>query len=73
MMMEWKTNGYRDLIFMEPDSDPTTYKKVTFDKKDYGKMSDAKTVNNIDDITGVALLCNDVASDTDNNTGLFFS
>lgn len=68
-----KTNGYRDLIFMEPDSDPTTYKKVTFDKKDYGKMSDAKTVNNIDDITGVALLCNDVASDTDNNTGLFFS
>lgn len=67
------TNGYRDLIFMNPKSNPTTYSKVTYGKDGYGKMSDAKTLNNLDNITGVALLCNDIAGDTQNNAGLFFS
>lgn len=67
------TNGYRDLIFMNPKSNPTTYSKVTYGKDGYGKLSDAKTVKNLDNITGVALLCNDIASDTQNDAGLFFS
>lgn len=67
-----KTNGYRDLIFINPGSNPTTYKKVTYGRDDYGKMSSAKTIENLDDVTGVALLCNDVASDTQNGEGLFF-
>lgn len=65
-----KTNGYRDLIFMKTDGN---YSKVTYGKDGYGKVSDGETLKNIDDITGVALLCNDVASDTQNNSGLFFS
>lgn len=64
------TKGYRDLIFMNPDG---TYKKVVYGKGGYQKMSEAKTLRNIDDVTGVALLCNDVASDTKNEKGLFFS
>ena len=67
------TNGYRDLIFMNPKSNPTTYSKITYGKDGYGKMSSATTLNNLDNITGVALLCNDVANDTQNNAGLFFS
>ncbi len=68
-----KTNGHRDLIFMDPKSNPTSYKKVTFGKKEYGKMSSAETIKSIDDVTGVALLCNDISSDTENKEGLFFS
>ncbi|SES73118.1 hypothetical protein [[Clostridium] polysaccharolyticum] len=68
-----KTNGYRDLIFINPDSDPTTYKKVTYGKDGYGKMSDAKTIENLDNVTGVALLCNDIAADTQKEEGLFFA
>lgn len=68
-----KTDGYRDLIFMNPKSNPTTYSKVTYGKDGYGKMSDATTLKNLDNITGVALLCNDIANDTQNEAGLFFS
>ena len=46
---------------------------TVFAKDGYGKMSSATTLNNLDNITGVALLCNDVANDTQNNAGLFFS
>lgn len=65
------TNGYRDLIFLNKDG--KTYSKVVYGKDGYGKMSDAKTLQNVDDISGVAVLCNDVAKDTQNETGLLFS
>lgn len=65
-----KTKGHRDLIFMNPDG---TYKKVVYGKDAYKKMSEAETLKNIDEVTGVAVLCNDVANDTENNTGLYFS
>lgn len=66
-----KTNGYKDIIFMNPDG--KTYSKIEFGSKAYKKMKDAVQLNNIDNVTGVALLCNDIASDTNNGTGLFFS
>lgn len=65
-----KTNGYKDLIFMNPDG---TYSKVEYGRDGYKKLSEAVKLKNIDNITGVALLCNDVAADTENNTGIFFS
>lgn len=70
IVSDHKTNGYRDLIFMNPNG---TYSKVVYGRDDYKNMSTAQTLTNIDDISGVALLCNDVAADTENNTGLLFS
>lgn len=70
IISDHKTNGYKDLIFMNTDG---TYSKVEYGKDGYKKMRDAVKLTNIDDVTGVALLCNDVAADNENNTGLFFS
>lgn len=67
------TNGYKDIIFMNPKSNPTTYSKIEYGKDGYKKMKDAITITNLDDITGVALLCNDIADDTENQTGLYFN
>lgn len=66
-----KTNGYRDIIFMNADG--TTYSKIEYGKDGYKDMKDAITLQNLDGITGVALLDNDIAEDTKNNTGLYFS
>lgn len=67
------TNGYKDIIFMNATSNPTTYSKIEYGKDGYKKMKDAVTITSLDDITGVALLCNDIAEDTDNQTGLYFN
>lgn len=67
------TNGYKDIIFMNPKSNPTTYSKIEYGRDDYKKMKDAITITSLDDITGVALLCNDIAGDTENQTGLYFN
>lgn len=67
------TNGYKDLIFMNANSNPTTYSKIEYGKKGYKEMKDAVTIANLDNITGVALLCNDIADDTNNQTGLYFN
>lgn len=70
IVSDHKTNGYRDLIFQNPDG---TYSKVEFGDDEYKDITDAVEIDTLDGITGVALLCNDVASDTKNDTGLFFS
>lgn len=67
------TNGYKDIIFMNPKSNPTTYSKIEYGKDGYKKIKDAITITSLDDITGVALLCNDIAGDTENQTGLYFN
>ena len=70
IISDHKTNGYRDIIFMNTDG---TYSKIEYGKDDYKDMRNAVILQNLDGITGVALLCNDVANDTANNTGLYFS
>jgi len=67
------TKGWKDIIFMEPNGDnKTIYKKLVYDGSKYTKIADAEVIENIDDINGVALLCNDIADDTENNNGLYF-
>lgn len=65
------TNGYKDIIFMNKDG--KSYSKIVYKDDGYQKMSDAEKLDNINDVSGVALLCNDIAADAENNTGLYFS
>lgn len=76
IISDHKTKGWKDIIIMEQDnSDKTVYRKLVYDGTKYTDISDAETMSNIDDITGVAILCNDIAGDSQdsNSNALYFS
>lgn len=76
IVSDHKTKGWKDIIIMEQNkNDKTVYRKLVYDGKKYTDISKAETMSNIDDVTGVALLCNDIAGDSSNSnsSALYFA
>ena len=67
-----KTNGWNDII-CESSGEGTTKKYVVlkYDGEDYSDVDESETIDSIDDISGSAIIANDMEYDDKNGSALY--
>ena len=67
-----KTNGWNDII-CESSGEGTTKKYVVlkYDGEDYSDVEESQTIDSIDDVSGSAIISNDMEYDIKNGKGLY--
>lgn len=69
-----KTNGYNDIIVQRSSGDAKKeYVVLKYDGDDYSDVNESEVLNSIDNISGVAIISNDMIKDTEQGKGLYLS
>lgn len=69
-----KTNGYNDIIVQRSGADSKEeYVILKYDGDDYSDINESEVLNSIDNVSGVAIISNDMTKDTEEGKGLYLS
>ena len=69
-----KTNGYRDIIVERSGGGAEKeYVVLKYDGYDYSDVNESDTLNSIDNVSGVAIISNDMVKDTEQGKGLYLA
>ncbi len=72
--LDEKTNGYNDIIVQRSSGDAKKeYVVLKYDGDDYSDVNESEVLNSIDNISGVAIISNDMIKDTEQGKGLYLS
>ncbi|MBE6070522.1 MAG: hypothetical protein E7208_01035 [Clostridium butyricum] len=69
-----KTNGYNDIIVQRSgEGTKKEYVLLKYDGNDYSDVNESEVLNSIDNVSGVAIISNDVVKDTEAGKGLYLT
>lgn len=69
-----KTNGYNDIIVQRSGGGvKQEYVILKYDGDDYSDVNESEVLNSIDNVSGVAIISNDMAKDAEQGTGLYLA
>lgn len=67
-----KTNGWNDIIFESSDNGTNKkYVVLKYDGKDYSDVNESETIDSIENISGSAIISNNMEYDIENGNGLY--
>lgn len=69
-----KTNGYNDIIVQRSGGvEKQEYVILKYDGDDYSDVNESEVLNSIDNVSGVAIISNDMDKDAEQGTGLYLA